>query len=50
MSKVKSITLHVSEEFHKKVKLHTSREDIKIKDYIISLVRKDLENKQNKSK
>lgn len=45
MSKVKSITVHVPEELHKKVKLRASMENITIKDYIISLVRKDLANK-----
>ena len=41
----RNISFKVSEDFYKKVKVQVALEGITLKDYIISLIEKDLETK-----
>ena len=43
---MKNIAFTVSDEFHKEIKLQSTKEDKKIKEYIIDLIKKDLETKK----
>jgi hypothetical protein len=45
MIKIKSIAFLIDDEFHKKIKLQATNEDKTIKNYIILLIEKDLEEK-----
>lgn len=41
----KNLTVNMDEQLYKKVKVYCAINDIKIKDYIIELIKKDLEKK-----
>ena len=41
----KTITVRISEELHKKVKVKIANEGILLKDYVIELIEKDLSKK-----
>lgn len=43
---LKTITLRVDDELHKKIKLETVKEEITIQNYITELVKKDLKSKE----
>jgi len=42
----KNLTVNMEEELYKEVKLYCVKNDIKIKDYVIALIKKDLDNKK----
>ena len=41
----KSITVRISEDLHKTVKIRIAEEGISLKDYIVDLIQKDLAKK-----
>lgn len=43
--KIKNIAFQIDDEFHKKIKIQATEEGKTIKDYIIELIKKDLEQK-----
>lgn len=43
---MKNIAFVVNDDFHKEIKLQSTKEDKKIKEYIIDLIKKDLELKK----
>ncbi|OPJ60467.1 CopG family transcriptional regulator [Clostridium chromiireducens] len=45
---MKTITLRLEDEFHKKIKLKTVQEDTTIQDYIVNLIKNDLLEKNKK--
>ena len=45
---MKNIAFQIDDEFHKKIKIQATNENKSIKDYIIEIVKKDLEIKQIK--
>lgn len=42
----KTITIRVSEDLHKAVKIQIAEQGISLKDYIVNLIQKDLENRK----
>ena len=44
----KNIGIKVDEEFYKKIKIRIAREGITLKEYLIELIKKDLENAKEK--
>lgn len=44
---MKSIAFKVDDELHKRIKLRATIEDKQIKEYIIELIKKDLEDKES---
>lgn len=40
----KGINFKVDEKFYKQIKIHIAKQGITLKDYIIQLMKKDLEN------
>lgn len=48
MSKRKSVPIRMEEELHKKVKIKAVMENQTIQDYVLSLIKKDLENEETK--
>lgn len=42
----KNIAFQVDSEFHKEIKIQSTKDDKNIKEYIIDLIRKDLDNKK----
>jgi hypothetical protein len=48
VSTIKNIAFPVSDELHMNIKIQAARNSKTIKDYIISLINKDLEDKQEK--
>ena len=42
---VKTITVRISEDLHKTVKIRIAEEGISLKDYIVDLIQKDLAKK-----
>ncbi|MGL5649387.1 MAG: hypothetical protein ACRDDY_16215 [Clostridium sp.] len=44
----KTITIKVSEELHKKIKVKIAKDGILLKDYITNLINTDLNNNSNK--
>ena len=43
-AKFKTITLKVSPEFHKKIKLYATDKGLTIKDYLVNIAEKDMAN------
>lgn len=43
MEKEKTITIRVDEELHKKIKVKIANEGVTLKDYLVDLIKKDLE-------
>lgn len=43
MIEIKNIAFQVEDEFHTKIKIKATKEGKTIKDYVIGLIRKDLE-------
>jgi predicted HicB family RNase H-like nuclease len=43
---MKNIAFLIDEEFHKKIKLQSTKDNKSIKDYIIDLIKQDLEKKE----
>lgn len=48
MNERKSLTIRMEEELHKKVKIKAVMENQSIQDYILNLVKKDLEKEEAK--
>lgn len=44
----KNIVLRVDQDFHKQVKLHVTMNNTTLQDYIVGLIKKDMEQKENK--
>ena len=45
----RNIVLRVDPDFHRQIKLHVTMNDTTLQDYIVELIKKDLEkNKDNK--
>ena len=42
----KTINFKVDESFYKEIKIHIAKEGITLKDYVIKLIKKDLESFQ----
>lgn len=45
----KTMTIRLDEEFYKKIKLKALQENKTIKDYILNLVKQDLEKEEKKN-
>lgn len=45
---MKNIAFQIDDQFHKQFKIQATQEGKSIKDYIIELIKMDLELKQNK--
>ena len=43
---IKNIAFQIDDEFHLKIKLQATKEGKSIKDYIVELIQKDLEQKK----
>ncbi|WP_214720685.1 toxin-antitoxin system HicB family antitoxin [Exiguobacterium sp. s192] len=39
----KTITVRISEDLHKAIKIKIAQEGVSLKDYVVSLIQKDLE-------
>ena len=49
MSDKRNIVLRVDPDFHRQIKLHVTMNDTTLQDYIVELIKKDLEqSKKNK--
>jgi predicted DNA binding CopG/RHH family protein len=48
VSKLKTITIRLDDELHKEIKVKMATEGTTIQDYIINLVKKDLEPSKSK--
>jgi len=46
VSLIKNISFQINDEFHIELKIQSTKEGKSIKDYIIELIKKDLENKK----
>lgn len=46
VNKLKSLTIRVSNELHKKIKFKTIEEETTIQDYVLKLIEKDLNIKK----
>lgn len=46
MIEIKNVSFQIDEEFHKQLKIQATKEGKGIKEYIIELVKKDLEEKK----
>lgn len=46
MNERKNIVIRVTPELHKEVKIYAAGKEMTIQDYVISLIRKDLEKKE----
>lgn len=44
----KNIVLRVDRDFHQQVKLYVTMNNTTLQDYIVGLIKKDLEQKKNK--
>ena len=44
---MKKLGIEMSDELHKRIKIHAIELDITIKDYILNLIEKDLETKKD---
>lgn len=44
----KNLTIRVSEDLHKKIKMHAASKGMSIKDYLMGLAKKDMDNEKNK--
>lgn len=42
----KTITIRVSEDLHKAIKIRIAEEGTSLKDYVVNLIQKDLEKKK----
>lgn len=42
----KTITIRISEDQHREIKVEAAQRGLSVKDYILDLVRKDLEQKK----
>ncbi len=42
----KTITIRITEDQHRKIKVEAAQRGLSVKDYILELVRKDLEQKK----
>lgn len=47
MSDTKGINFQVDSVLYKKIKLHIAENDLKLKEYIINLIKKDLEKESD---
>lgn len=43
---IKNISFQIDDEFHKEIKIQATKEGKAIKEYIIELIRKDLDTKK----
>ena len=48
VTEIRNIAFPVDDELHREIKIQATREGITTKDYIIALVKKDLENKKQR--
>jgi len=39
----KTLAFRIDEEFHRKIKIHLAKEGITLRDYVLGLIRDDLE-------
>ena len=46
--KVRNIVLRVDNDFHKKIKMYVTQEETTLQDYIVGLIKKDLDKKQRR--
>lgn len=45
MNKEKTITIRIDEELHRKIKIKIANEGVKLKEYLVDLIEKDLKIK-----
>lgn len=48
MEKLRNIVLRVDNELHKQIKLHVIEQESTIQEYVVGLIKKDLEKNKNK--
>lgn len=46
---MKNLAIQVDEELHRKIKIKLAQNDMKLKDYIIGLIKADFEKEQKES-
>ena len=46
MINIKNIAFQIADDFHTDIKIQATKENKSIKDYIVELIKKDLEEKQ----